>query len=267
MRKYCALIFILLFTLAAPGQTNPETGPRKKIGLVLEGGSAYGLAHVGVIEWLDSHHIPVDYISGTSMGALIGGMYAMGYTPQEIHERVAGIKWDSIQFDRASYGDMAFRRREDQRNYPNMLALPFRKGIRLPEAFNAGHQVGLVLDDLTRPYAGLRSLDDLPVRFRCVGVDMVTSTRYVFGTDYNFKEGLLSNALRSTMSLPGVFSPVHDEDKIFIDGGLFDNLPVDVAQQMGAERHPLEDQASQLQRRSFCARGAATLHDHGSGSQ
>ena len=118
---------------------------------------------------------------------------------------------------------MAFRRREDQRNYPNMLALPFRKGIRLPEAFNAGHQVGLVLDDLTRPYAGLRSLDDLPIRFRCVGVDMVTSTRYVFGTDYNFKEGLLSNALRSTMSLPGVFSPVHDEDKMFFifspDGG------------------------------------------------
>src|SRR5947207_9321812 len=84
MRKCCALTFILLFTLAVQGQTNPEPAPRKKIGLVLEGGSAYGLAHVGVIEWLDSQHIPVDYISGTSMAALMDMIYDMSYSSTKI---------------------------------------------------------------------------------------------------------------------------------------------------------------------------------------
>ncbi len=214
--------------------SGPQT-PRQKIGLVLEGGGALGLAHIGVVRWLETNHVPVDYVAGTSMGALIGGMYAMGYSPDEIHELVSEINWDAVLYDRIEYGDLAFRRKEDQRTYPNSLNFAFRKGLRLPEAFNAGHQVGLVLDDITRPYWNLKHFDDLPIPFRCVAVDMVTKKEDVFDRDYVFKDGSLRMALRASMSIPGIFAPVRDEQKMYIDGGVQDNLPVRVAQEMGAD--------------------------------
>ena len=224
--------------VAAPvlAQSSSGTPPsRPSIGLVLEGGGALGLAHIGVIEWLETNHVPTDHVAGTSMGALIGSMHAMGYTPEEIHQLVAGLDWDTILFDRIEYGDLAFRRKEDQRTFPNSLNFAFRKGLRLPEAFNAGHQVGLVLDNITRPYWDLKNFDALPIPFRCVAVDMVTRKENVFDRDYVFKDGSLRMALRSTMSIPGIFSPVRDEQKMYVDGGVQDNLPVRVARDMGAQ--------------------------------
>lgn len=235
------LLIAALFALPALAQTNdllpqqPLRPQRLKIGLVLEGGGAFGLAHIGVIEWLEDNHIPVDYVAGTSMGALVGGMYSMGYKPEQIHRLVKRIKWDSVLYDRIDYGDLAFRRKEDQRTYPNSLNFAFRKGLRLPEAFNAGHQVGLLLDSVTQPYWDLQHFDDLPIPFRCVAVDMVTKKEDVFDKDYVFKDGSLRMALRATMSIPGIFSPVRDEKKMYVDGGVLDNLPVRVAQDMGAD--------------------------------
>jgi len=112
----CACIMVAFFLpLAALGQCNRDPSPRKKVALVLEGGSAFGLAHVGVLEWLDENHIPVDCIAGTSMGALIGGMYAMGYSPAEIEKTVATAGWDAVLYDRINYQDLAFLRKEDAR--------------------------------------------------------------------------------------------------------------------------------------------------------
>ncbi|HEY6348393.1 MAG TPA: patatin-like phospholipase family protein [Candidatus Angelobacter sp.] len=242
MRKQLLVTVIVLFTLPMFAQTSENPTPRKKIGLVLEGGGALGLAHVGVIEWLEENHIPVDYIAGTSMGGLIGGMYAMGYSPKEIRDTVALIDWDAVLYDRIDYGDLPFRRKQDRRTYPNTLAFGLRKGFRLPEGFNAGHRVGLILDNITRDYSSLQNFDDLPTPFRCVGVDMTTGTKDVFGSKHVAEketvlaEGPLSQALRSTMSLPGFFSPVRGGGKeLYIDGGILDNLPVEVVQNMGAE--------------------------------
>jgi NTE family protein len=249
----CLVFITALLCLPAFAQTTEVAalqgppGPRQKIGLVLEGGGALGLAHVGVVEWLEANHVPVDYVAGTSMGALIGGMYSMGYSPKDIHQLVSEINWDAVLYDRIEYGDLAFRRKEDQRTYPNSLNFTFRKGLRLPEAFNAGHQVGLILDYVTKPYWDLKRFDDLPIPFRCVAVDMVTKKEDVFDRDHLFRDGSLRMALRASMSIPGIFTPVRDETtvregdseriekKMYIDGGVQDNLPVQVARDMGAE--------------------------------
>jgi NTE family protein len=244
MRKHWLVIAILLCPLATIAQMNTAQSPRKKIGLVLEGGGALGLAHIGVIEWLEENHVPVDYVAGTSMGGLIGGMYAMGYSPKEIRDTVGLIDWDSVLYDRIEYGDLPYRRKQDRRTYPNTLAFGLSKGLRLPEGFNAGHRVGLILDNITRAYTSLQSFDDLPIPFRCIGVDMVGGTKDIFGSrngnyldkEVVLKEGSLSQALRSTMSLPGFFSPVREgQKKLYIDGGVLDNLPIEVVQDMGAD--------------------------------
>ena len=230
-----AAMIAFMVPLWLPAQAGDAPRPRKKIALVLEGGGALGLAHIGVIEWLEENRIPVDYIAGASMGGLVGGMYAMGYSPKEIHDTVAGADWDAILYDRLRYRDLDFRRREDLRSHPNTLEFGILSGVHLPEGLNSGHQVGLLLDRLALPYSMLRNFDDLPVPFRCVGVDLVTRKEQRFGQEHIYKDGQLSVALRATMSVPGIFSPVRDEEQVYVDGGVLNNLPVDVAQQMGAE--------------------------------
>src|SRR5262249_33095881 len=132
MRKYWLIIATLLLSIPISAQTDSKPASRKKIGLVLEGGGALGLAHVGVIEWLEENHVPVDYIAGTSMGGAIGGMYAMGYSPKGNRHTVAPIGLGAGLFDRNDYGDLPFRRKQDRRAYPNTLAFGLRKGFRLP---------------------------------------------------------------------------------------------------------------------------------------
>ena len=229
------LALVLLLPLLSPAQAADQPPHRRKIALVLEGGGALGLAHVGVIEWLEENHIPVDYIAGTSMGGLVGGMYAMGYSPKEIHETVTGADWDTILFDRLRYRDLDFRRREDLRTHPNSLEFGIVSGLHLPEGLNSGHQVSLLFDRLALPYSTVRNFDDLPIPFRCVAVDLVTRSEKIFGQEPADRDGMLGTALRATMSVPGIFSPVRDDDKVYVDGGVLDNLPVEVAQRMGAE--------------------------------
>lgn len=211
----------------AQNEASPSSEP--KIGLVLEGGAALGLAHIGVIRWLEEHRIPVSYIAGTSMGGLVGGLYATGNSPAEIQKLVDGIDWDVVLRGEVPYRDLSFRRKQDAEEYPNGLEFGIKGGIRFPEGFNSGHQVGLILDQIAVPYSGITSFDELPIPFACVGTEMVHNKAHVF------RDGPLSLALRSTMSLPGVFTPVRNGGNVYVDGGLLDNLPVDVAKQMGAD--------------------------------
>jgi len=203
--------------------------PRRKVGLVLEGGGALGLAHIGVIQWLEEHRIPVNYVAGTSMGGLVGGIYATGYSATEVKELVKTIDWDQVLQGQTPYKDLSFRRKQDATDYPNHLEFGLRKGLQFPEGFNSGQEVVMILDRVALPYSEVRDFNDLPIPFACVATDLVTSRPFVF------RQGSLSLALRSTMSLPGIFSPVRWEAHIFADGGLMDNLPVDVAQSMGAD--------------------------------
>src|ERR1700676_3152279 len=229
-------LFLFPFFAAAqeqPVPTQPSEhkagNPRLKIGVALEGGGALGLAHIGVLQWLEEKHVPIDYIAGTSMGGLVGGFFATGMSPEELKKLIAGMNWDEILRDRIPYQDLSFQRKQDQRAYPNSLVLGLRKGLYLPAGLNAGHQIGLLIDRETFPYFGLTSFDALPVPFRCVATDLVS------GKEFVFKDGSLAEALRATMSIPGAFTPVNDGQRVYVDGGLVDNLPTSVVRQMGAD--------------------------------
>ena len=202
---------------------------RPRIGVALEGGGALGFAHVGVLEWFDEHHIPVDVVAGTSMGGLVGGFYATGMSPAELKKLIEGIHWNLLLGDVTPYEDLSYRRKEDQRAYPNSLILGLRNGVSFPEGLNAGQQIGLLIDRVTLPYSSLDSFASLPTPFRCVATDIVS------GKEVVFSQGPLAEALRATMSIPGAFTPVFDKDRVLVDGGLVNNLPTDVVRQMGAD--------------------------------
>ena len=234
----CVLFLSSLWAQSVPGGVDqPEvkgaaaaSGSRRpRIGLVLEGGGALGLAHAGVIRWLEENRIPVDVIAGTSMGALIGGIYASGESPAQIAALIRGIKWNEVLRGATPYRDLSFRRKEDRRDYPNAFEFGLKHGAQFPSGFNSGQQVGLILDRVGLPYSEMKSFDDLPIPFRCVATDLVSETPYVFD------QGSLAGAMRASMSLPAFFTPVRDGSHVLVDGGLVDNLPVDVARQMGAD--------------------------------
>ena len=220
---------VLAFSLLAFGQEPTLVHRRPTIAVVLEGGGALGFAHIGVLQWMEEHHIPVDYVAGTSMGGLVGGAYATGMHPLEVRELVKSIDWDAVLRGSTEYGDLSFRRKQDSREYPNSLEFGLRHGARFPAGFNSGQQVEFILDRIALPYSTVKSFDELPIPFRCIASDLVSRSIHVF------KDGSLSQALRSTMSIPGFFMPVKDDGKVYVDGGLLDNLPTDLAKDMGAD--------------------------------
>src|SRR5580658_4465786 len=222
-------VAIILSVISAAAQEQPSKPTRQTVGLALQGGGALGLAHVGVITWMEEHHIPINYIAGTSMGGLVGGVYATGHNATEMRQIVNGIPWDEVMAGQTPFNDLAFRRKEDARDYPNSLEFGLRKGVQFPEGFNSGQQVSLVLDKIAAPYSEIKSFNDLPTPFACVATDLVSEKPKVF------RSGSLSLALRSTMSLPGIFTPVRTKDAVYADGGLLNNIPVNVAKEMGAD--------------------------------
>ncbi|WP_446745683.1 patatin-like phospholipase family protein [Silvibacterium acidisoli] len=232
MRKILCTATAVLVTLLSttlPAQDTQPKARRPKIGLVLNGGGALGLAHVGALEWMDEHHIPVDEVAGTSMGGLIGAAYSTGMSPKEIHQFLKGVNWDRMISDTTPYRDMPYRRKEDVSEYPAMLQFGYKKGLRFAEGYKSGNQIQLLLDKIALPYSQVSNFDDLPTPFACVATDLVSGKPHVF------RSGSLAMAMRATMSLPGIFAPVRTDNAIYADGGLSDNLPVDVAKQMGAD--------------------------------
>jgi len=244
MRLTVTLILASLFALPsvaqenaaapeAPAQTSSEAKPQTKsrltVGVALEGGGALGQAHVGVLKWFEEHHIPVDYVAGTSMGGLVGGLFATGQSSDQLREVLLNADWPLLLGGRTAYEDLSFRRKEDAREIPNSLQIGLKHGATLPPGLNTGQHVNLLIDRETLPYSTVQSFNDLPIPFRCVSTELVSGKAYVFAS------GLLSDAMRATMSIPGVFAPVREGDKVFVDGGLVDNLPTDVVRRMGAD--------------------------------
>jgi NTE family protein len=228
VRGLSIFLFALLLTCAVRAQEGDQQ-PRAKVGLVLEGGGALGLAHIGVLQWLYEHHVPVDLVAGTSMGGLVGGMYATGRSPEEIQQLIQNVDWDQALSGELPFRDLSYRRKEDAVEFPTRIEFGLRHGIQLPEGFNAGQQVSFILDHVALPYSEIKSFNDLPTPFACVATELTTGKQHVF------HDGSLALALRSTMSLPGIFTPVHSGQNLYADGGLLNNLPVDVAQTMGAQ--------------------------------
>jgi NTE family protein len=163
------------------------------------------------------------------MGGLVGGLYSTGKSSAELHDIIKKQNWPLLLGGATPYQDLSFRRKEDAREIPNAIEIGLKRGVNLPPGLNTGHQVGLLIDRETLPYSDVKSFDELPIPFRCVSTELISGKAYVF------KEGSLSEAMRATMSIPGVFAPVRRDNQIFVDGGLVDNLPTDVVRGMGAD--------------------------------
>ena len=223
----------LLLLLGPPfGRTveaqTPPAAPRPKVGIAFGGGSARGIAHVGVIRWLDEHHIPIDVAAGTSMGGLIGGSFATGMSAGEIETMLSGVDWDAM-FGSSNFEFKNVRRKRDARTYPSHLEFGLKRGIKAPTALNSGQQVELLISRITASSYAL-TFDELPTPFRAVAVDLRTAKFIVLD------HGSLATAMRATMSLPLIFPPVEFEGHVLVDGGAMNNVPADVARSMGADR-------------------------------
>jgi NTE family protein len=218
------ILFELLFVAGMAAGIGGQQ-PRRRVGLALGGGAARGIAHVGVLRWLEEHHVPVDAIAGTSMGGLVGGAYATGMSPDELQALVERTEWDEM-FGAATYRTRSIRRKEDARAYPSRLEFPIRGRLALPTALNDGQQVDFLLTRIGASYAGLSSFDALPTPFRSVAMDLRT------GTAVALDSGSLPVAMRATMSIPGVFPPVQVDSQMLVDGGAVDNIPANVARAM-----------------------------------
>ncbi len=229
----CQLVTLLCCVLASPAAVPAvveEPAARPRVGLVLSGGGARGLAHVGVLKVLEEMRIPVDAIAGTSMGAVVGGLYASGMSAAEIETLVQTLDWRSSFQDSPPREDLDYRRKQEEREFLVRLPVGFgRTGIKLPRGLIQGQKLTQVLRRETVRVAEIDDFDQLPIPFRAVATDIETGELVVLG------QGDLTGAVRASMSAPGVFSPVELDGRLLVDGGLVNNFPVDVARAMGVD--------------------------------
>ncbi len=205
--------------------------PRPKIGLVLSGGGARGLAHIGVLRVLEEMQVPVDLIVGTSMGAVVGGAYASGRSVDELETLVKSANWGAILADRPARDRLAIRRREDDERLPSRIEFGFtlQHGAMLPGGAAGNGQLEATLSSLLPATRADHPLRRLPVPFRAVATDLLS------GAMLDQADTPLFEALRASMAVPGVFAPLRVNGRPRVDGGLVRNLPVDIARQLGAD--------------------------------
>lgn len=233
---FVAAFALLLFVCCLPLQSMAASADknsysaRPKIGLALSGGGARGAAHVGVLRVLEELHVPVDYIAGTSMGAIVGGLYASGMSPDEIEQALIEMNWEAVLKDNQQRPDRSFRRKLDDRLYLSKLKAGVKEGkLRIPTAVIQGQQFNLVLNRLTVDVAQIHDFDQLPIPFRAVATEIATGKEVVLNS------GNLATAIRASISVPGVFAGVMIDGKLLVDGGISNNLPVSVVSEMGAD--------------------------------
>lgn len=232
--SHTRILFVLVVALlVARGQaqdTAADTAhPHPRVGLALSGGGALGIAEAGVIQWIEEHHIPVDRIAGTSMGAIIASMYATGKSPSEIEQFAKSIDWDAAFLPEPGYRQLSYRRKQDRRDFLVNAQLGLKHGLRGPNGINSGQLVQLLLDRIALPEAGINNFDDFPIPFRCVATDMMNGDAVVL------HDGPLARAVRASMAIPGVFTPVDIDGRVLADGGLVQNVPVETVHDMGAD--------------------------------
>jgi NTE family protein len=225
MRYLVLCLLLLLPTLSWSDQTH------SKIGLVLSGGAARGLAHIGVLKALEEQGIHVDAIAGTSMGAVIGGLYAAGYKVDEIERIAKEMDWQQVLSDQPPRQDVPFRRKQDDRDFLIKQQLSFRDDgtLGLPIGVIQGQNLSMLLESLLVHTSETRNFDKLAIPFRAVATDIVTGEKVIFS------KGHLPRAIRASMSIPAVFAPVDVEGRLLVDGGMVDNIPIDVARSMGVD--------------------------------
>lgn len=221
----CLLLTATALTVWAAEPAHP------KIGLVLSGGAARGLAHIGVLKALEEQGVRIDAIAGTSMGAVVGGLYASGYSVQELETLATTLDWQQALSDAPPRRNVPFRRKQDDRDFLVKQKLSFRDdgSLGLPLGVIQGQNLALLLESKLAHTADTRDFDKLPIPFRAVATDIASGEKVVF------RRGHLPQVIRASMSIPAVFAPVELEGRLLVDGGMVDNIPLDVAREMGVD--------------------------------
>jgi NTE family protein len=239
MKKVLLIVMFLSACVMLHAQTETNRSERLKVGVVLGGGGAKGASHIGVLKYLEELGIPVDYVAGTSMGSIIGGFYAMGYTPDELTQLISGINWSEYIGNKIDRTLMSEETR--QRNSTLALQVPFNHESlfdknpnasfisQLPSAYVNNSSLINLFNDLCVGYQEEMDFNDLPIPFACVATDMIT------GKEVVLRSGSVPTSMRASMAIPGVFSPVQIDGKVLVDGGLVNNFPADVLHEMGAD--------------------------------
>ena len=228
LRRWRLPAIVTLLFLIAPAMA--EETDRPKVGLVLGGGGARGAAHIGVLKELERMRVPVDAIAGTSMGAIVGGLYATGMNATELEELVDSLDWAAALTDKPNRGDMSFRRKQDDAQVPIDLELGIRdNSIVMPKGVIQGQELDLLLRRLTLDVSHIDDFDNLPIPFRAIASDIE------YGEAIVMQRGDLAQAIRASMSVPAVFAPVRIDGRLLVDGGLVRNLPIDVMQAMDVD--------------------------------
>lgn len=217
----CLLSALLMLPMYGEG--------RKKVAVVLSGGGAKGVAHVRALKVIEEAGIPIDYVVGTSMGAIVGGLYSIGFKADQLDSIVQNQDWKFLLSDATERTDKSLLRREKSEKY--ILSAPFNKQPK--EALTAGvikgRNLAILFSQLTEGYHDSIDFNTLPIPFACVAYNLVD------GTEVDFHSGVLAEAIRASMSIPGAFTPVRKGDMMLVDGGMANNYPVDVARRMGAD--------------------------------
>ncbi len=224
------LLFVTLSLLMLPVWAADNALERPKIGLVLGGGGAAGVAHVGVIKVLEAQGVPIDMIAGTSMGAIVGSLYAAGYSTTEMEEIVKTLDWKGMFRDGSARTEQSFQQKRENDGFFNTFEVGVEgRGIKLPEGLISGQSLIFELRRLLSPVAEVRNFDRLPIPFRAVATDIETGAAVVLD------RGNLATAVRASMSIPGLFAPVTIDNRLLVDGFVSNNVPVEVARSMGAD--------------------------------
>ncbi len=238
--KRIALVVALLFVAGSAGAQTA----RPKIGLALSGGGAKGCAHVGVLRELQKMHVPVDYVAGTSMGAVVGALYASGMSPDEIEKELTTIDWDEALSDATAFPGLMYRRKWEETRYPSTVEAGFRNGkLMIPSGIRTGQKLSFLLSRFLLPVLDQNDFSKLPIPYAAVATDLETGDPYVM------THGDIAEAVRASMSIPSAFTPVEMDGHILVDGGVTMNVPVTVAREMGADIVIAVDIASGLSKR------------------
>ena len=236
-------VSVLLFSCVSAAFAQPPIeSDRERVGLVLSGGAARGLAHIGVLKALEEQGVAIDAIAGTSMGAVVGGLYAAGYSIAELEKLATELDWQQALSDAPPRKDIPFRRKQDDRDFLVKQKLSFRDDgtLGLPLGVLQGQNLALLLEKLFARVGAVEDFDQLPIPFRAVAADIATGEAVVFA------HGHLALAVRASMSIPAILTPVEIDGRMLVDGGIANNIPVDIARQMGVDRVIVVDIGSPL---------------------
>ena len=237
--KFFVAVLLLLVSYTAYAQDSTAAPGRPKIGVVLSGGGAKGAAHIGVLKYLEEAGIPIDYVAGTSMGSIVGGMYALGYSPQEILDIISNVDWNELISNQLDRRQMSYHRKGVKGT--QLFTVPFNmKGKNeslqnisfknsLPKGMVSGDNIMNLFNSLSVGYSDAMSFNDLPVPFLCIATNMLTGEAEVVD------KGEFTKALRASMAIPILFDPIKMNDALYADGGLTINFPVEQCRAMGAD--------------------------------